>query len=169
MEHYLEISATACFMGLVDAAAYQGFIGDEVTYETLEQHILKQMQQGRLLFWGSITPNRWTVRLIDQPSNTPAIQSFQGQLQVSSDQLYLVNYDMLMDAAQFEEDALSQQFLPPLAIKKGWYQVTVHQLFNPEQDAITEEGLGFEIVLTSLPTPPPPPANTLEAIPWSIY
>ncbi|MGH1337610.1 MAG: hypothetical protein ACRBFS_15925 [Aureispira sp.] len=169
MEHYLEISATACFIGLVDAAAYQGFIGNEVAYETLEQHILKQMQQGRLLFWGSITPNRWTIRLIDQPSPSPAIQSFQGQLHVSSNQLYLVNYDMLMDAAQFKEDALSQQFLSPIPIKKGWYQITVHQLFNPDQDAITEEGLGFEIHLAPLAKTPSQPANSFTTIPWSIY
>lgn len=169
MEQYLEISAIDCFVGLVNPASYQGFLGEEVAYEQLEKHILKQMQAGHILFWGSTTPNRWTVQLLDQPKAAQAVQEFQGCLKVSDQGLYLVNYAMLLDAAQFEEDALTEQFLTPIALSPSWYQVTVRQLFHPEKDELSEESLGFEIVLQKMAKAPSQPANPLEAIPWSIY
>lgn len=169
MEKYLEISAIDCFIGLVDAAAYQGFIGDEVDYETLELRILQQMKQGKLLFWGTTTPHRWTIRLVDQRQTTDTVQEFKGYLHVSQKGLHLINYAMLMDAAQFEEDALTEQALQLVALPKGWYQVTVCQLFHPDQDTLMEECLGFEIILTPLSQTPSLSVNTLEKIPWSIY
>lgn len=169
MEHYLEITATACFIGLVDPAAYQGFIANDVAYEALEKRVLQEMKQGNIVFWGSTTPNRWTVRLVDQPHAETATQEFQGHIQVSQEGLCLVNYAMLLEAAQFEEDALSEQYLELLPLAKGWYAVQVRQLFHPEKDALVEESLGFEIVLKALPKAPSSPVNALEEIPWSIY
>lgn len=169
MEQYLEISAIDCFMGLVDAASYQGFLGEEVGYEQLEKHILKQMQVGHILFWGSTTPNRWTVQLVDQPKAKQAVQEFQGHLKVSDQGLYLVNYAMLLDAAQFKEDALTEQFLTPISLSPAWHQVTVRQLFHPDTEELSEESLGFEIVVQKMDNAPSQPANTLASIPWSIY
>ncbi len=169
MEHYLEISASDCFIGLVNAKAYQSFIGGEVDYETLEKRVVQQMQQGHLLFWGSQTPNRWTLRLVDQAQAPSSIQEFKGRLLVSEEGVHVINYPLLMDAAEFEEDALIEQPLEGIALAKGWYEVTVRQLFDLEQEQLNEESLGFEIVFQALPKTPTSPANSLEAIPWSIY
>lgn len=169
MEQQLEISAIDCFIGLVDPSAYPNFIREEVSYEMLEEHLLQQMQKGTILFWGSNTPNRWTVHLVEEASSAIAAQEFKGHLKVSDQGLYLVNYAMILDAAQYEEDPLTEQYLELIQLEQAWYQVTVRQLFHPEVDAITEESLGFEVVLQRLSKAPSSPANTFKSIPWSIY
>lgn len=169
MDQRLEISAIDCFIGLVDPSAYPNFIQEEVNYELLEKHLLKQMQRGTILFWGSNNPNRWTVHLVEQASSAIAAQELKGYLNVSNQGLYLVNYAMILDAAQYEEDPLTEQFLELIQLKQGWYQVTIRQLFHPEVDAITEESLGFEVILQRSNNAPATPVNSFKSIPWSIY
>jgi hypothetical protein len=106
---------------------------------------------------------------VEEASSAIAAQEFKGHLKVSDQGLYLVNYAMILDAAQYEEDPLTEQYLELIQLEQGWYQVTVRQLFHPEVDAITEESLGFEVVLQRLSKAPSSPANTFKSIPWSIY
>jgi hypothetical protein len=169
MEHYVEISAEDCFIGLVDAASYEGFIGGEVDFETLERHIVEQMQQGRLLFWGAPVPNRWTLRLTNKAQAPEAAQTFHGYVQITTGSLQVVNYSALLEAAEFEEDSLLEQPLDSVELPKGWYKITVCQLIDLTAAQLQEESLGYEIICTPLVQAPPTPSNSFKSIPWSIY
>lgn len=171
MEQLLELTDDARFMGLVDADAYSAYLHPDVEFEELQEHLLAQCSLGHLLFWGTSLPNHWNVRISDHPSQQQAERSTEGIIEVTGNGLYLVSYQDLLDAAQYN-DALdaSNRGNWHIPLEPSFYQVQIRQLFNPERDAVHEEYLGFEIVLSPLSCPPSQPLNAQwRPLPWSAY
>lgn len=172
MDLLLELQDDACFMGLVNADRYPAFLHPDTDFEALQQQIQQHSKRGSILVWGTSLPNHWCIRITDQPSSAPARRQLEGTLEVTDGGLYLVNYQHLLDAAQYEDDPIDAPFRKRyrIPLPNGHYKVHVRQLFDVEQDAIPEEFLGFELVLQPLSTSPKPSFNSdWVPIPWSIY
>lgn len=168
MNLLFEILDDAAFLGLLNADVYQSYIAEDCEFEQIKAHLIQATQQGHLLLWGTTVPNFWTIRICDQPIASHEHRSFRGNIQVTHNSLYLTNYEALSLAAQFEDEQLPTNPLSALHIEleNGIYDITVRQLFDPEQDTIESELLGFEVVVqkstsTSL--------NNSKQLIWSIY
>ena len=159
-------------MGLVNPDRYPAYLHPDTDFEALLRQVQQYSQRGSILLWGTSLPNHWTVRASDQPSATPAQRSLQGIMEVTQGALYLVNYQHLLDAAQYDDEPLDapRRKAYQMTIPNGWYQITVRQLFDVEQDVVPDEFLGFELVFQSLKTAPSQPLNAdWTPVPWSVY
>ncbi|BDS13746.1 hypothetical protein [Aureispira anguillae] len=169
MNQLFEISDDASFLGLINTDLYASFIGENWEFDQLKQRILTESKKGHLLFWGTEVPNFWTIRICNHPISNQESKSFQAQIKVSNSRLYLINYESITLAAQFEDEQLPESHLEDLyvSLENGIYNVTVRQLFDIEQDLIEEEMLGFEIILQK--TTSTTPSNTFKQLIWSDY
>lgn len=171
MNQLFEISDDASFLGLINTDLYESFIDEDWEYEDIEVRVIRECQKGHILFWGTSVPNLWTVRICDQESTQKAFQSFKGKIKVSDSKLHLINYESITLAAQFEDEQLPDPDLEALHVQleNGIYQVTIRQLFDPAQDFIEDESLGFEIVLQKSTDKDTFPLNSFNELVWSNY
>ncbi|WMX15932.1 MULTISPECIES: hypothetical protein [unclassified Aureispira] len=171
MNQLFEISDDASFLGLINTDLYDSFIDEDWEFEDVEMRIIRESQKGHLLFWGTSVPNLWTVRICDQATANHAFKTFRGKIKVSNSKLYLINYESITLAAQFEDETLPDSDLAALHVKleNGIYNVDVRQLFNPNQDLIEDEMLGFEIILQKSTEKPSPLLNSFDELIWSNY
>ncbi|MCH2021813.1 MAG: hypothetical protein MK207_04975 [Saprospiraceae bacterium] len=165
-----EIKDDARFLGLINTDQYNSYIDEHWEFEQLKERIINESNKGHLLFWGTDLPNFWTVRICDQPVAESEFRSFEGKIKVTNSKLHLINYESLTIAAQFEEEALPEEHLAQhhVELQNAVYNVTIRQLFNPEQDEI-EDILGFEIVLTKSKTKNSKSLNSFDELVWSEY
>lgn len=171
MNQLFEISDDASFLGLINTDLYESFIDEDWEFEDIEVRVIRECQKGHILFWGTSVPNLWTVRICDQESGQKAFQSFEGKIKVSNSKLHLINYESITLAAQFEDEQLPDSDLEDLHVKldNGIYEVTIRQLFDPAQDFIEDESLGFEIVLQKSIDKASFPFNPFNELVWSNY
>lgn len=163
-----EITADAGFLGLVNPSLYKAFVGEDGDFEQIKQRIIQESNKGHLLFWGTEVPNTWTVRVCTEPIAAQEVRSIEGKIKVSHSNLYLLNYEALSEAAQFhDEDLANSDYL--ISLENGVYDVLIRQLLNPEKDTITEEALGFELVLQKSTSPASEILNQFSSLIWSKY
>lgn len=169
MNHTFEILDDAGFLGLVNAQLYRSFIKEDWEFSEVKERIINECKKGHVLFWGTEFPNFWTIRICDQPIAEQDFKSFQAQLHVSDSKLYLINYESITLAAQFEDEQLPNDDLETLyvSLENGIYNITVRQLFDPTQAIMEEEMLGFEIVLQKQTDTSA--INNINALIWSDY
>ncbi|MDC0230670.1 hypothetical protein OAK19_01770 [Aureispira] len=170
MKIEFEISDDASFLGLINTDQYNSFVDENWEFEQVKERIINESNKGHLLFWGTDIPNFWTVRICDQPIAKEAFKSFEGKIKVTNSRLYLINYESLTLAAQFEEEQLPEEHLADLYVKlqNAVYNVTIRQLFDPEKGEI-EDILGFEIVLQKSKTKNSKTLNSFNELIWSEY
>lgn len=166
-----EITDDAGFLGLVNANLYRSFIDEDWEFDQLKERIIQESNKGHLLFWGTEVPNTWTVRVCSTPVADKEIKSFEGKINVTKSKLYLLNYETISIAAQFDDKHLSEDDLKDYCIplENGVYSVTIRQLLDPEEDDIREEALGFELVLQKISNSPADAVNKLGSLVWSDY
>jgi len=171
MNQLFQISDDASFLGLINTDLYESFIDEDWEFEDIEVRIIRECQKGHLLFWGTSVPNLWTIRICSQASSQKAFQSFKGKIKVSHSKLHLINYESITLAAQFEDEQLPDSDLEALhvTLENGIYNVNIRQLFDPEQDLIEDELLGFEIVLQRSEEHAPTFLNSFNELVWSSY
>ena len=165
------------FLGVIDPAAYQGFVGEDATLERLMNRFRNQMLQNSLLIWGTGCESVWKVQVNFQITQTPGFREITGPIYVSQDHLCFTNYSELSMAASDElytlPDAGDNDWIFPIA--SGSYRCRIVQLSDPDdlgdlddidEDAIEDDTnedidflVEFERVDTSLPA--------WTTIPWS--
>jgi len=94
--------------------------------------------------------NEWTVNFLDKPTNKKAFREFFKTIKVTNGQLFLTNYEDLTMAAQFEDEKIPAKQNADLFIQlDNWkYEVTVRQLFDPNDNEYGAEGeVNFEIII----------------------
>ncbi len=171
MKKEFEISDDAQFLGLINVDQYQSFIGERWEFDDVKERIISESNKGYLLFWGTDVPNFWTVRICDKAVATNEFKAFEGKIRVTHSKLYLINYESLTVAAQFDDEQLPEEHLADLyvTLENGIYDVTVRQLLDPSKDEIVEESLGFEIILQKSDSTNSPILNNFDSLVWSDY
>ena len=99
----LTISDDSGFLGLIDPAAYQSFVGEDWTLEQIAARFKTQMAERRLLLWATGREDVWRVRIVLAPSEASGFQELVGPIVSSSGNLLLTSYDSLTMAAQFRD------------------------------------------------------------------
>lgn len=161
----IEVTDDSGFLALVDPDAYQGFVGEDWTFEALVAHLEAAMSEQRLLIWGTGLEGFWRVEVSTAGTAANAFREISGPIEVSAGRLLLTNYESLTMAAQFRDVSLPEdhQRDQVISLAPGTYNCRILQLFDPDEDL--EEGEGPDFVLEILPAEAP--AAAWQKVPWS--
>lgn len=162
------IPADYC-IALIDASAYQSFVDANWTLAQLQQHFVDQINQGRMLAWGTGAPGNWRISVSDNSGDVTGYREFTGRITATDKKLHLTSYDELTNAAQFQQATVpsSETVNWFLSIEPGQYDCRVVQLFDPDQaeseHVFNQESPHFAIELTEANVGKP---NEMKQVPW---
>jgi len=138
------------FISIVNADKYKGFVDSDWQLDQLLQHFVDQMNNNSLIIWNSNEDggNKWTIEILNQPSEKEEFRHFSFPITVTNDCLYLVPYNDLTIAAQFENEIVPSKYNSHLKVNiaNGFYNVTVRQMFDPKNFGYEAEATHFEII-----------------------
>lgn len=146
----LSITDDSGFLAIVNASLYTSFIDEDWELTELFNHFVSEMNKDSVIVWATGSENEWTLAITDKASGKKAFRQFSKSIFVTDEKLYLTNYEDLTNAAQFEDVGLPAKHNSGLVIplENGLYNVTVRQMFDPENDDYNAKGkVNFEIVI----------------------
>jgi len=129
------------FIGLVNAEKYKSFVDEDWDLDMLLQHFSNEMKYGNILVFQMTEEgieHSWRVdtkigsELIDQN----CYRKTEGYIKVTENQLYVVDYDCLTMAAQFESNKVPDDNCSKykINIESGVYKVDIIQFYNADKD-----------------------------------
>ncbi|MGB4811441.1 MAG: hypothetical protein WBP13_03025 [Methylophilaceae bacterium] len=164
----LHIGGDCSALALVNPKKYVSFVGED-WYENknLINHLITQTNQLNILMWGTGFEFDWIVEFKEGISNKNGFREFTGFLNNQDDALFLMNYDSLTMAAQFDDIELPDKETAKyrVNIPNGLYKFRVLQLVDTSQDGWWNEFAdvpAFTIEYERVPTG----SNNINAIPW---
>lgn len=169
--HHYEITDDSGFLALVDPISYRSFVDTDWTLDQIVRRFKEEMQNRRLLIWGTGREGIWRVEVLFHRSSVTGFREFTASLTSSNDRLLLTNYESLTMAAQFEDVHLPEAHQTNLLIpvRAGRYLCRIVQRFDPESTAPHQEhDPDFRIELTSIKNI----ANDdddVSGIPWTDF
>lgn len=129
------------FIGIVNGEQYKSFVDEDWELEMLLQHFTDEMTNGNVLVFQMTEEgieHSWNVEV---EIGTEAIEQkcfrkAEGYIRVTENQLYLVDYDCLTMAAQFEDEKVPDENCSnyKIDIENGVYKVEVLQFYNVDND-----------------------------------
>lgn len=146
----LEISNDSGFLAIVNSDTYQSFVGEDWQFSQLMKHFIDEMNNLNIIFFATGSQSNGIIALVEKSSNKKAFREFTSTIKVTDRKLYLTNYEDLTMSAQFEDIKIPAKHNADLIIKleNGLYDLTVRQLFDPEEDDTRLVGkINFEIVI----------------------
>ena len=146
----LRITDDSGFLAIVNSDTYKSFVDEDWELTQLMRHFVAEMNNKNIIFWATGTQNEWTVSFVDKSSSKKAFREFTSTINVTTEKLYLTNYEDLTMSAQFEDTKIPAKHNSDLTIKleNGLYNLTIRQLFDPEDYDYEAEGkVNFEIVI----------------------
>ena len=150
MNRNYKISDDSGFMGIANLNKYESFVDSNWDFEMLKKRIVDQINLNNILFWSTGREDIWNVQVTTNAklasSNFYRIE--EGLIEVTDEILYLVNYETLSMAAQFQDTKLPERHLENLnfELNNGLYLVEFGQLNDPERIDERAE-IDFEIRL----------------------
>src|SRR5262245_39128973 len=131
MSQYL-IAAEAG-LALVDPFAYPTFVGEHWTPPQLRDHYLQQMQQQRILLWGTGAPGRWRVEVSLRWSDERGFREMQGSITATGNRLLFADYELFSRLAEFPNQKVADEEPGDmtLSLRPGSYRCRVVQLYDP--------------------------------------
>jgi hypothetical protein len=161
------IPADYC-LGLFDAAAYPSFIDFNWTLPQIREHMVAQMNLGKMVAWGTGAPGNWRVSVSSLPSAGKGYREFTARITATGQKLHLTSFDELTAAAQFENVKLPRKgtddwFIP---VDLGDYECRIIQLYDPAQaeseEVFNQESPHFHIEITKAELG----KATFKKVPW---
>ena len=132
------------FIGVVNAEKYKSFVHENWELEILLQHFSNEMEKGDILVFQMTDEgieHSWKVEV--QIGTEEIVQNCYrkavGYIKVTENKLYLVDYDCITMAAQFESDKVPDENCSnyKINIGNGVYMVEVVQFYNVDKDEYT--------------------------------
>ena len=131
----VHVGGDGSHLALVDVKQYRSFVGrDWGERDQLYRHLVSAANQQSLLAWRTGFEADWRIEVSAGLTTRRGFREFSARINNTSDALYLVNYDSLTMAAQFDDHTLpdkeTAQYQVPLS--QGHYRVHVVQMFDPK-------------------------------------
>jgi len=145
-----KISDDSCFLALIDPDAYDGFVGTDWTWDTLQDHFAREAREQHLVVWSTGMEHVWSVDVLFEPVELTGIREVNGSIIASQGRLLLTNYESLTMAAQFADVRLPEAHEQDqiLSVSPGTYNCRIIQLPDPGSDAPFGEAANFICTLT---------------------
>lgn len=150
MNKIFKISDDSGFMGLVNVDKYDSFVNENWEFNDLRERFIREMNRYNLLFWSTGQEGLWNVRVTTEKEQQKPFRTISGDITVTADKLFLINYEDLSMAAQFQDQKLPLKHNADLGltIENGNYEVQINQLFNPDNSMHNDsDKVHFEIVI----------------------
>jgi hypothetical protein len=168
MNKIFKITDDSGFMGLVNVDKYDSFVNENWEFSELRERFIQEMNRCNLLFWSTGLEGLWNVRITTDEGEQKPFRTISGDINVTDEKLFLINYEDLSMAAQFQDQKLPQKHNADLGLKieNGNYRVQINQMFNPDnfpQD--DSDKVHFEIVIKKL-LDDKVRVNKFDIIPW---
>ncbi|PEF97125.1 hypothetical protein [Bacillus toyonensis] len=129
------------FIGVANTNKYESFVDGDWELDNLLQHFGDEMKQGHILVFQMTEEGiehswRVEVRKGTEKITHKYFRKAVGHIQVTENQLYLVDYDCLTMAAQFQNHKVPDQNCSKykIEIENGFYEVEVVQYYNVDED-----------------------------------
>jgi len=164
-----EITDDSGFLAIIDTNSYIPDTGNNCSFEQLIHHFKTQMQDRKLLIWGTGCENTWRVQVHFKESKITGFREVLGTITVTRGQLLLTNYESLSMASQFEDVQLPEKHQQELLFKiqNCDYLCRIIQIGDPNKPDIEKQVLKtrvdfmIDLLLLSKRTP-----NIWTSIPW---
>ena len=136
-----KITDDSGFMGIIDNHKYRSFVNENWNFEQLITHFKQEMSNHSLLLWATGIENTWKVKFQNRFSDENGYREMIGNIIVTNNELYLINYESLTMAAQFENLVLPEKHMQGLKIplKNGIYKFRIVQLNDPKLFSSNED------------------------------
>ncbi len=129
------------FIGVVNADKYTSFVDGDWDLKMLLQHFANEMQRGCILVFQMTEEgieHSWNVDVevgVDLTQQT-CFRKDVGYIEVTDNQLFLVDYDCLTMGAQFSDEKVPDENCSKykVNIENGFYKVEVIQFYNVDKD-----------------------------------
>ena len=123
-------------LSLADCNAYDSFVSEDWTYESIVSHFNAQMAQRSILVWeGGDGGGPYSILVRLGWSEEIGVREAVGPITVTADHFNIVSYDALTMAAQFDDEILPSKtetnWVVP--INAGTYLARIVQTFDPDR------------------------------------
>lgn len=129
------------FIGVVNTDKYKSFVDEDWELDVLLQHFGGEMKQGHILVFQMTEEgieHSWNVevKIGAEEIIHPCFRKAIGYIKVTENKLYLVDYDCLTMAAQFEDEKVPDRNCSnyKIEMENGVYKVEVVQYYNVDKD-----------------------------------
>lgn len=133
----LDVIGDGSYLALVDARRYVSFVGPNWADDPrlLEPHWIAQMKDQTILVWDTGFETDWRVLVSSGFSSAFGYREVRGTVRLSAGEAFLVNYDSLTMAAQFEDHRLPDESCEANRIlaAPGLYEVRIVQMVEPDR------------------------------------
>ena len=146
----LRITDDSGFIAIVNTDKYVSFVHEDWEFPQLTNHFIHEMNKENLIVWKTGLEGEWTIAFLNSPSSEKSFREFSKTIVVTSEQLFLTNYEDLTSAAQFADIKIPNVHNADLVIKleNGKYKFTIRQMFDPGDYDFDPEGkINFEITI----------------------
>lgn len=65
-----EVTDDSGFLAIIDPDAYRGFVSADWTWETIQEHFMREMRDRHLLIWGTGMEHNWSIDVSFQPAKS---------------------------------------------------------------------------------------------------
>ena len=132
-----KITDDSGFLAVIDPDAYDGFVGSNWTWDTLQDHFAREAREQHLLVWSTGMEHVWSINILFEPVELTGIREVNGSIIASQGRLLLTNYESLTMAAQFADvtlpEAHERDQIP--SVPPGAYDCRIIQLSDAASDA----------------------------------
>lgn len=129
------------FIGVVNPTEYRTFVDHDWELDTLLQRFVDEMNQGNIIVLQMTNEGieySWKVevQIEVKPKEQECFRKAKGYIRVTDNQLFLVDYDCLTMAAQFEDEQVPDKNCSSykIELENGLYEVNFVQYYNVDED-----------------------------------
>lgn len=137
-------SGDTTFIGIANADTYMSFVDVDWSLNQLLKHFGEETKNANIMvFQMSVNgiEHSWKVKVTVNQENKVkgSYRKAQGYIRVTNKELYLVDYDCLTMAAQFNHRKVPDQNCSNyrISIQNGIYQVNVYQFYDVDSNSRT--------------------------------
>lgn len=163
------------FISLVNAHRYNSFVDEEWTFEQLKEHFELETKNNNILVLQMTNEGvecDWKIEINNKVSSIKNIENCfrkdKGYISVSNNELYLVEYNCLTMAAQFDDEKVPDEDCSKFKIEleNGNYLVDIIQFYDADRDIrFGNEDVDIKFVFTKIDTIEP----NKDKIYWGTY
>jgi hypothetical protein len=166
MGQYL-IDAEAA-LALVDPRAYAAFVAEKWTPSQLHAHFTRQIQERRLLIWGTGAPGKWRVEVAMKWSDEKGFREVQGTITATGHRLLFANFELLSRLAEFPHSQLADEEPGDMnvALRAGTYRCRIVQLYDPAQAEWAGDGPNTHFLIELEPPDGQLLPDGWQTVPW---
>ncbi|ANF52227.1 hypothetical protein A0O34_17635 [Chryseobacterium glaciei] len=139
----LKIIADGSIIAIANAQRYNETLKNQTnwTWKHVNEFFL-EANRDNLIVFVTAWEDEWIFEfLINEKTNQTAFRQFEQSIEVTDENLYLVNWTDLTSSLQFENTKIPDKINKDLKIKipNGFYRVIVKQLFDNDNDDYSSE------------------------------